>query len=203
MKLPRTPGPLTIDEADLAGWPGRMVRIHGTAGQHSLPWSELRHFGPTRTRFDPHSPPPAHHPDFAAQYVAADLETALAEVFQATRRVEPAAPNRPHLTVWEPNRGLRLLDLTGMWPVRNGASHVINTGPHAACRQWAHAAAIHPIRVDGLRYSSSMTGRHVAVLFLPAADSFPDRPLMTLPLTHPGLVGPIADASYRVGYWSF
>ena len=104
MKLPRhPPAALTIDDSDLTDWPHPvMVRIHGGAGPFTLAWHELRHFGPTPTRFDPHPAPPGYHADYAVLYAAADIDTALAEVFQRGRVVEPAAPNRPTLTIWEP-----------------------------------------------------------------------------------------------------
>ena len=201
VKLPRDPGSLTIDTADVVDWPHRkMVRIHGTVGPHSLEWYQLRHFGPTPTRFDPHPPPPATHPDFAVMYAAADVDTALAEVFQRGRVIEPSAPNSPYLTVWEASRSLRLLDLRGTWPIRQGASHAINTGPHQVCRRWAHAIAIHPQAVDGLLYSSSMTGSDATALFLPAADSFPENPELSLPLSDPGLGGVVECAAERIRY---
>jgi hypothetical protein len=201
VKLPRDPGPLTIDDADLVDWPHqKMVRIHGTVGPHSLHWHQLRHFGPTPTRFDPHPPPPATHPDFAVMYAAADVDTALAEVFQRGRVIEPFAPNSPYLTVWEVGRSLRLLDLRGIWPIRQGASHAINTGPHQVCRRWAHAIAVHPQAVDGLLYTSSMTGSDATDLFLPAADSFPLNPELSLPLSDPGLAGALEGAAERIRY---
>ena len=201
VKLPRDPGPLTIDEADLVDWSHqKMVRIHGTIGPHALHWHQLRHFGPTPTRFDPHPPPPATHADFAVMYAAADVDTALAEVFQRGRVIEPAAPNGPYLTVWEAARALRLLDLRDTWPIRQGASHAINTGPHPVCRRWAHAIAVHPQAVDGILYTSSMTGRDATALFLPAADSFPPHPELSLPLTDPGLVGALEAAAERINY---
>ena len=201
VKLPRDPGSLTIDTADVVDWPHRkMVRIHGTVGPHSLEWYQLRHFGPTPTRFDPHPPPPATHPDFAVMYAAADVDTALAEVFQRGRVIEPSAPNGPYLTVWEASRSLRLLDLRGTWPIRQGASHAINTGPHQVCRRWAHAIAIHPQAVDGLLYSSSMTGSDATALFLPAADSLPENPELSLPLSDPGLGGVVECAAERIRY---
>jgi len=201
VKLPRDPGSLTIDNADVVDWPHRkIVRIHGTVGPHSLEWYQLRHFGPTPTRFEPHPPPPATHPDFAVMYAAADVDTALAEVFQRGRVIEPSAPNGPYLTVWEASRSLRLLDLRGTWPIRQGASHAINTGPHQVCRRWAHAIAIHPQAVDGLLYSSSMTGSDATALFLPAADSFPENPELSLPLSDPGLGGVVECAAERIRY---
>lgn len=201
VKLPRDPGPLTIDDADLVDWPHqKMVRIHGTVGPHSLHWHQLRHLGPTPTRFDPHPPPTGTHPDFAVMYAAADVDTALAEVFQRGRVIEPFAPNSPYLTVWEVGRSLRLLDLRGIWPIRQGASHAINTGPHQVCRRWAHAIAVHPQAVDGLLYTSSMTGSDATALFLPAADSFPLNPELSLPLSDPGLAGALEGAAERIRY---
>ena len=201
VKLPRDPGPLTIDDADLVDWPHeKMVRIHGTVGRHTLHWHQLRHFGPTPTRFDPHRPPPATQADFAVMYAAADVDTALAEVFQRGRVIEPSAPNGPYLTVWEAGRVLRLLDLRETWPIRQGASNAINTGPHPVCRRWAHAIAVHPQAIDGVLYTSSMTGADVTALFLPAVDSFPQNPELSLPLADPGLVGVLEAAAERISY---
>ena len=201
VKLPRHPGPLTIGEEDLVDWPHPyMLRIHGSVGANSLPWHQLRHFGPTANRFDPHPPPPASHSDYAVTYTAAKVDTVLVEVFQRGRIIAPAAPNSPYLTIWTPRRPLRLLDLRSDWPIRAGASHVLNTGPLPVCRQWAQAIAIHPQNVDGVLYASSMTGADAAALFLPSADSFPQNPELSLPLSDPGLVGVIAGAAGRIGY---
>lgn len=186
-------------------WPHSwMVRIHGTSGPFALPWHRLRHFGPTRSRFDPHpiyksAGAPAFHPDFAVTYAAADVDTALAEVFQRGRVIEPAGPNNPYLTVWRPVRPLELLDIRGAWPIRAGASHALNTGPQSVCRRWAHAIATHPRRVDGILYASSMTGRDAVALFLPGADSFPVTPELSMALSNPGLVQVISAAADRIG----
>jgi hypothetical protein len=111
VKLPREPGPLTIDDKDLVDWPNaKMVRIHGTVGPHALPWHQLRHFGP------------------------------------------------------------------------------------------AHAIAVHPQSVDGVLYTSSMTGASATALFLPAADSFPPHPDLSLPLNDPGIVGALDAAAQRIKY---
>lgn len=201
VKLPRHPGPLSINDSDLTDWPHpRMVRIHGSIGANTLPWYRLRHFGPTANRFDPHPLPAGNHPDFAVTYTAGTVDTALAEVFQRGRIMDPSAPNSPYLTIWAPQRPLRLVDLRGDWPIRAGASHVLNTGPLPVCRQWAHAIAVHPQHVDGVLYCSSMTGADAAALFLPAADSFPRSPELSLPLSDPGLVGVLAGAAERIGY---
>ena len=133
-------------------------------------------------------------------YAAADMDTALAEVYQRGRVIEPTGPNTPYVTVWHPSRPLRLLDIRGQWPVRQGASHSLNTGPQPVCRRWAHAIALHPQRPDGILYTSSMTGGNAAALFLPSADSFPATPELSLPLSDPGLVGVINGAAERIGY---
>lgn len=201
VKLPaEPPSQLDIVDADLVDWGGLMVRIHATAGLHALPWHELRHYGPLPARFDPHPSPIGHHVDAAVSYVAAELDTLLAEVFQTSRTIITDAPTGPYLTVWRPSRPLRLLDVTGQWPIRNGASHVLNTGPHQICRAWARAISAHHAAVDGLCYTSSMTGGIAAALFLPATDSFPRAPELSLPLNHPGLTGPIRAAARRIGY---
>ncbi len=118
----------------------------------------------------------------------------------AAGSIEPSAPNGPYLTVWEASRSVRLLDLRGSWPIRQGASHAINTGPHQVCRRWAHAIAVHPQVVDGLLYSSAMTGSDATALFLPATDSFPLNPELSLPLSDPGLAGVVVGAAERIGY---
>lgn len=201
VKLPRDPGPLTIDDSDLFDWPQeKMVRIHGTVGPRALPWHQLRHFGPIPTRFDPHPPPPATHSDFAVMYAAGDVDTAVSEVFQRGRVIEPAAPNGPYLTVWAAARVLRLLDLRSTWPIRQGASHVINTGPQPVCRRWAHAIAVHPKAVDGLLYTSSMTGNNAVALFLPAADSFPPHPDVSISLNDPGIAAALEAVAERINY---
>lgn len=201
VKLPRTPPDgLSITEGDLIGWDGPLMRVHTTTGAHALPWHRLRHFGPVSARFDPHPPPPREHDDFAVQYAAGDLETVIAEVFQATRTVTANRPGRPHLTIWGPTRVLRLLDLTGLWPIRNVSSQVIASGPHPVCRTWSHAVACHSARVDGLYYRSTMTGGPAAALFLPAADAYPGHPSLSLPLEHPGLIGAVHAAARRISY---
>jgi hypothetical protein len=59
---------------------------------------------------------------------------------------------------------------------------------------------VHPQAVDGILYTSSMTGRDATALFLPAADSFPPHPELSLPLTDPGLIGALEAAAKRINY---
>ena len=176
-----------------------LLRVHDTVGDHVVAWNRLRHFGPVaRCRFDPHQPPP-HVQPAGVTYLSLDLPTALAERFQATRVVNRRRGG-PHLSVFRPRRTLRLLDLTGEWPLRAGASHVINTGRRDVCRAWARTIVAAWPDLDGLWHTSSMSGAPSLTLFTPAADAFPERPLLSEPLTHPGLAPWLAESCLQIGY---
>jgi hypothetical protein len=201
LPLPPEPGELqfppehdrVLDTAEV------LWRVHRTSGEHVIPWDQLRYWGPsTTTRFDPHEPPP-HEQSRGVSYAAIGVPTALAEVFQRTRVVNTGR-GTPYLTAWSPARPLTLLDLTGTWPIQAGASHAINTGRRDHCRAWARA--IHSARpdLDGLWHHSAMTGGDAVTLFTHAADSFPNRPLLSLPLNHPGLRGHLIAAAAQIGY---
>jgi len=45
-----------------------------------------------------------------------------------------------------------------------------------------------------------MTSSDARALFLPAADSFPANPELSLPLSDPGLAGALHAAAERIGY---
>lgn len=175
-------------------------RVHRTSGEHVVvPWNRLRYWGPGATmRFDPHEPPP-HAQSRGVSYAALSVPTALAEVFQRTRVINTRR-GAPYLTAWSPARPLTLLDLTGAWPIQAGASYAINTGRRDYCRAWARA--IHSMRpdLDGLWQHSAMTGADAVTLFTHSADSFPDRPLLSLPLNHPGLRGHLLAATTEIAY---
>lgn len=188
VKLPLPPAPdqlqfptehLRVVTTDAVVW-----RVHRTSGEHVVPWHQLRYWGAASTmRFDPHEPPP-HVQDRGVSYAALDVPTALAEVFQRSRVINTRR-GTPYLTAWSPLRPLTMLDLTCTWPIRAGASHAVNTGRRDHCRAWARA--IHAARpdLDGLWHRSSVTGREAVTLFAHAGDSFPERPLMSLPLDRP------------------
>ena len=201
MKLPPEPTlPLVRLPGDLhrLGRGTALWRIHPTAGPHVTPWDRLRHVGPTASRFDP-QPPPLGPSDRGVTYASLDVATVLAEAFQRTRVVD-VHRRAPYLTGWTPARALSLLDLTGTWPVRNGASHVLTTGPKAVCRAWARAVDEQWPELDGLWTLSTMTGRPTVALFTAAADAFPRRPAFSRPLSTPALQGALRLAAAEVGY---
>ncbi len=202
MKLPLPPAPeaLEREDGDLVALASHTVlwRAHRCAGEHVVPWHQLRYWGPTGARFDPQPPPPGPS-ERGVGYTALDVATCLAEVFQQTRVIDTSR-GAPYLTAWRPTRPLHLLDLTGGWPIRNGASHVMNTGPHELCRAWARAVVTRWPELDGLWHVSAMTGRPEVTLFTAAAATFPHRPLFSRPLADPGTRGWIAAAADLIGY---
>lgn len=174
-------------------------RVHRASGEHIVPWNELRYWGPSPTmRFDPHQPP-SRMQNRGVGYAALTVPTALAEVFQQ-RRVINTRRGAPYLTAWSPAREMTLLDLTGTWPIQAGASHVINTGRRDYCRGWARAIHTAWPDLDGVWHRSSMTGGDAVTLFTHAADSFPLRPSLSLPLDHPGLRGYLLAAAAQLNY---
>lgn len=202
VKLPAPPDagrlePMDADirtEEDVTLW-----RVHPTLGDHVIAWDELRYWGPAATmRFDPHLPPPRAQ-DRGVLYAGLAIPDVLAEVYQQTRVVDRAAKGA-YLAGWQPVRPLRLLDLSGTWPIRAGASYAINSGRKDHCRLWAQT--IHTARpdLDGLWHHSSMSGGTLVTLFTHAADSFSARPAFDMPLTHGGLHLPLLDACERIGY---
>jgi RES domain-containing protein len=202
VKLPLPPAPeaLTLEEGDLAPVARHTVlwRLHRTAGENVIAWNALRFWGPSHARFDPQQPPPGPS-DRGVSYAALDITTCLAELFQDRRAVDTVR-GAPYLTAWRPGRTLHLLDLTGTWPIRNGASHLINTGPHDLCRAWARAIDSRWADLDGLWHVSAMTGEPEIALFTAAADTFPPRPLFSRPLSDPGTRGWVAAAAEQIGY---
>lgn len=173
-------------------------RAHRTAGPNVVAWDQLRYWGPSAARFDPHEPPPSAQ-DIGVSYAALNVATSLAEVFQ-DRRVINTVRHSPYLTAWQPRRSLRLLDLTGTWPVRNGASHALNTGRHDLCRAWARAIYKKWGSADGLFYSSATTGQPSVVLWTAAKESFPKAPSFSRALSDPAVRPFLQAATDEIGY---
>lgn len=182
-----------------------LVRIYRAGGRHPADWNTYRTAGPVATaRFDPHPPRddgvPVPAPGYGVLYAGLALRSALAESFQAARVVDRHT-GWPWLTVFRLKRPVRLLDLTGTWPTRAGASQAIATGPRDRARAWARAAFAAYDDVEGVWYRSSMdAGRPAVCLWERARSSMPATPLVNQPLDAPALVLPIARAARQIGY---
>lgn len=178
-------------------------RIHNPDGDHPLRWNQLRAQGPLLSaRFDPWlgslTNRSADGTATGVGYFGFDFPACVAEAFQETRAVAVGLDGRA-VSAFEPTRPLHLLDLRGNWPIKIGASHLINSGPKDRCRRWAHAIRSTYPDYDGLLYTG-MAGTDCVAVYAPPADFFPDRPGFTKQLNDPGLLPYLADAAQQVGY---
>jgi hypothetical protein len=173
-------------------------RIHFTAGKHVISWNDLRYFGPVGSRFDPHDPPPSLQAK-GVSYAALGLTTALAEVFQNTRTISRHRDS-PFLTAWAPTRPLKLLDLSGNWPILNGGASVLMMVSRALCRSWARVIHSTWPDVDGLYSRSTMNNEPTCALFTEAANSFPSAPIWSVPLSAPGVYSQLKSAAREINY---
>lgn len=175
-------------------------RVHGTLGEHVLAWNQPRHWGPARGRFDPQHLPRGTDPARSVLYLGDQIPVVVAEVFQHTRRVDVRAGG-PWLTALRLTRAVSLLDLTGAWPTRAGASQALTSGPRPRAQAWARAIADAWPDLDGLWYRSSMYGRgHCAALWAAGEHAVPPTPLLSIPLAHPALWDALAHACEQLGY---
>lgn len=175
-------------------------RVYFRGGPHPTTWDAFRSYGPTAARFDHHDPPPAVHAVRAILYGADLGPTCLAEVFQDTRVIDRRR-HQPALAAFELGRDLALLDVTGAWPTRAGASMAISTGKRRRAREWSRAIYDAFPQLEGIRYGSSMDANRPAfALYERAAGALPARPLMDDPLSAPGLAVLLARAAVRFRY---
>ena len=145
----------------------RWHRVYFRGGQSRTQWDELRFFGPTDSRFDHHIEGEDGSPllqNRGIVYCAEDILTCVAEVFQNARAVHPQT-HSPSLAIFEFKKILNLIDFTGTFPLRLGASGKQMTGPRPHARRWSQAFyEVYP-SVDGLYYRSSMTGKATIALY--------------------------------------
>ena len=175
-------------------------RIHFRSGAHPSRWNGFRSFGPTNARFDHHPPPAKRHRTRAILYASESGPTSLAEVFQDARVIDRRA-NSPALAAFRLTRDVPLLDLTGTWPTRAGASMAIHSGSRAKARAWSRAIYSAYPRIEGLLYASSMNANQPAfALYERARSALPAAPALDLPLTAPGILAPLAAAAIEFGY---
>ncbi|MSP59410.1 MAG: RES domain-containing protein [Myxococcales bacterium] len=202
-KFPEPPTPAELAalgaEWKLLAVETELWRIYFRGGPFPARWNTLREFGPTASRFDHHLPP-ARTQERAILYAALHGPTCVAEVFQDTRLVDRRR-GAPWLCSFRVARPLRLLDLTGAWPTRAGASTAIHSGLRARARRWSqHLYAAFP-EAEGLLYCASMDGNRPAVaLYERGATALPPQPEFHKPLDDPQLTRPLNHAANAFGY---
>jgi hypothetical protein len=207
--LPAPPPPQVLGELGINASETRTIgrgevwwRVHRTEGEQVLAWNALCTFGPLLC-VDPHPFPRGEYSECGVWYGASSPDGALAEAFQVDRTMDRSL-GRPYLTGLSFTRVLTVLDLAadnqGAWVTRVGGTFAILTAPHAVTQRWArHIVEAFP-DLDGLRYNSRFAGQPCVALFLPAASAMPQRPLVSLPLTHPATASRIAGSAKRLGY---
>lgn len=176
-----------------------LFRLYFRGGRHPSSWNGWRSYGPTSSRFDHHLPPPRPQ-ERAILYCATQGPTCLAEVFQDTRTVDRLGRD-PWLVAFQLARPVQLLDLTGSWPTRAGASMAINTGPRPRARRWSQAIYEAYSAAEGLLYASSMFANRPAVaLYERAGSALPLFPSFHRPLSDPALLEVLRHAARQLGY---
>lgn len=181
--------------------PGTLLwRIYSRSGPHTVAWNGFRHWGPAlNARFDHHTEPARQQPR-GILYAGLRVYTCVAEVFQDTRTIERSR-NQPWLVGLELARAVSLLDLTGPWPTRAGASMALSTGRRDRARSWSRRIYEDYPGVDGLHYPSSMDANQPAIaLYERAQDALGARPLFHRALSDPALNSPLAKAATLFGY---
>lgn len=212
-RLPQPPAPAVLQAMlrrteDVIAVPAgtRLVRVFTSAGNHPQQWDTFRYAGPLpHARFDPHMPNTQGGPTITREhgvlYFSLSVRTCIAEVFQATSTVDRKSRS-PHLVLFRPRRTLRLLDLSGLWPTRAGASQAISNGIKERTQAWArNIRAAYP-ELDGLWYRSSMDAGNPSLCLWdpPSATALPESPDVLLPLDHPGLDLPLGRVCRELNY---
>lgn len=204
--MPKFPEPPAVEDLekiapDLLSLPAGTVlwRLYLRSGRHPAFWNTFRAFGPTRSRFDHQVLPPKVQVR-QILYAAEEGPTCLAEVFQDTRVIDRAAHD-PWLAGFEIQQKLELLDLTGTWPTRVGASMALSSGPRPRAQRWSRVLYAAYPRVQGLYYPSSMHGNRPSVaLYERAVLVLPAVPIFHRPLLDPALLPILSRVAKDLGY---
>jgi len=212
-RLPKPPAPAVLksllrarEDVVAVHTATRLVRVFSSGGVHHQRWNSFRHTGPLpHARFDTHplgqGGGASTAPDQGVLYFGLSVRTSVAEVFQQTSIVDRTT-RKPHLVVVAPTRTLKLLDLTGLWPTRAGASQEISSGAKDLTQAWARSIRAAFPDLDGLWYRSSMDSGHPAVCLWdpPAGTALPVAPEVLLPLDYPGLDLPLSRICDALNY---
>ena len=208
-KFPNSPGVpvLTRLEPAMIVLPAgsTLARVYFSRSAHPRAWNEFRFHGPTNSRWDHHlsdSRGEAITQERGIYYAASDAKTCLAEVFQETRRIDRAYQS-PWLVIIATQAPLALLDLTGAFATRMGASMAIHTGSRARARGWARDLYEAYPKAQGILYAASMHGGKPALALNDRAlrsPFLPSHPLFHRALADDVLLDPLKHAALALGY---
>lgn len=183
-----------------------LARIYSVGGRHGTAWNTFRHFGPVgSSRFDHLQLNASDQPCVQSRsilYAAPSILTCLAEVFQDRRVINKFRDDR-WVAVFEPETDLPLLDLTGNFVTRMGASTALHSGPKSQARKWALALYEAFPHCDGIAYCSSMNGNALAIALTDRAERrgvLPKHPAFNRSLADATLTDLLAAAADTLGY---
>ena len=183
-----------------------LARVYFSRSAHALRWNELRRFGPLNGRWDHHVPNDQGGPcsqERGVYYAASDAKTCLAEAFQDTRRVDRVF-HAPWLVVFKTVQTLEVLDLTGDFATRMGASMAIHSGSRVRAREWARDLYEAFPGSEGILYAASMQGGAPAIAIneraLKRGALFPENPEFHRALADDVMLDPLKHAARGVGY---
>lgn len=183
----------------------RLARVYYAAGRHPKAWNAFRHFGPVNARWDHHLVNSNGEPqtqDRGIYYAARDAKTCLAEVFQHSRRIDRVF-QAPWLAVFETVSPLLVVDLTGDFTTRMGASMAIHSGSRERARGWARDLCVAFEDIQGIQYASSMNGGAPALALNERAlklSLFAAHPLFHRALADDVMLDPLKHAAQALGY---
>jgi len=183
----------------------RLARVYYTAGRHPMAWNAFRQVGPVNARWDHHLATALGEPqrqERGIYYTARDAKTCLAESFQHTRRIDRAF-QAPWLVVFATASPLRVLDLSGDFATRMGASMAIHSGSRERARGWARDLYEAFADIQGIQYASSMNGGAAAFALNERAlqhPLFPPHPLFHRALADDVMLDPLKHAAQALGY---
>jgi hypothetical protein len=107
----------------------------------------------------------------------------------------------PWFVLFRTTRALRLLDVVDSpWIVRAGGNGAVSSGSRGMARRWSRVIYHDYPDIDGIFYEASTlrSARSVA-LYERAQTALPARPMVTLPLAHPGLRNALKRIAYTYG----
>jgi hypothetical protein len=136
----------------------------------------------------------------AVFYCAPAVDTCVAEVFQATRRIDRIR-DAPALVVLALREPVNLIDLRGSFATRLGASTAMHSGPRSRARAWARDIYEAYPDAQGLYYGSSMNGHAPAVVLTERATSaIPEQPLFIRALNDDLILETLQQIALRLSY---
>jgi hypothetical protein len=182
-----------------------LARVYYSRSIYTQAWNQLRYHGPLNSRWDHHLPDAEDRPRSQPRgiyYAAPDAKACLAEVFQVTRRIDRVF-QAPWLVAFETVAPVVLLDLTGEFATRMGASMAIHSGSRGRARGWARDLYEAFPQIQGILYAASMYGGQQAVALNERAvrvPLFPAHPLFNRALADDVMLDPLKHAAHDLGY---